>query len=276
MRLLNIGCGPHFHPSWTNIDRASTSPSVITHDIRRGLPFPDNTFDAVYHSHVIEHLRRQDAAPFLREAVRVLKPGAVMRIVTPDLETLARLYLDKLVGARDRAAGASDEYDWVMLELFDQMVRNEPGGDMAQYLRRRDLQNADFIRSRIGAEADHYWQRREGTAEGSLWRKIASRRFKDVVSILRQKIVPSLAGIIAGKDVKRALQTGFFRDSGEIHYWMYDQFSLGRSLQSAGLVDIKRCRADESCIPDFSMYDLDVVGGAVRKPDSLFMEGRKQ
>ena len=40
----------------------------------RGLPFADDTFDAVIFAHVVEHLAAPIAA--LREMVRVLKPGA--------------------------------------------------------------------------------------------------------------------------------------------------------------------------------------------------------
>ena len=54
--LLNIGCGNHFHPAWTNLDLISESLDVIPYDITTGLPFADNSIDAVYHSHVLEHL----------------------------------------------------------------------------------------------------------------------------------------------------------------------------------------------------------------------------
>jgi predicted SAM-dependent methyltransferase len=42
-----------------------------------------------------------------------------------------------------------------------------------------------------------------------------------------------------------------------------------------GFIDVRVCRADESRIPDFNIYNLDVVEGKIRKPDSLFMEGIK-
>ena len=90
MKLLNIGCGTNFHPSWTNLDVVSTSSDVTAYDIRKGLPFIDSFFDGVYHSHVIEHLTPKDALVFMRECVRILRPGGSLRIATPDLETIAR------------------------------------------------------------------------------------------------------------------------------------------------------------------------------------------
>ena len=47
LKLLNIGCGPTFHPSWINLDVEPRSSQVRRHDLRDGLPFPDGEFDLV-------------------------------------------------------------------------------------------------------------------------------------------------------------------------------------------------------------------------------------
>ena len=75
------------------------SAEVMRHDLRAALPFKNDEFDGVYHSHVLEHLPRADGERFLRECWRVLLPGGTIRVVVPDLETLARLYLKHLEGA---------------------------------------------------------------------------------------------------------------------------------------------------------------------------------
>jgi len=68
-----------------------------------------------------------------------------------------------------------------------------------------------------------------------------------------------------------------FRMSGEVHQWMYDRYSLKKILGETGFVDIQQCCADQSEIPDFNSYLLDIEpNGNVRKPDSFFMEARKQ
>jgi hypothetical protein len=53
---------------------------------------------------------------------------------------------------------------------------------------------------------------------------------------------------------------------------MYDQYSIKRLLESQGFSKVRICQAGESWIPDFSRYALDMVDGAIRKPDSLFVE----
>ncbi|MGV9269753.1 class I SAM-dependent methyltransferase [Kitasatospora sp. NPDC003701] len=54
-------------------------------DIGRPLPFADASVDWVYAEHLIEHVTMPVAVGWLREARRVLRPGGVLRITTPDL-----------------------------------------------------------------------------------------------------------------------------------------------------------------------------------------------
>ncbi len=54
-------------------------------DAARRLPLEDRSVDVLYSSHMLEHLDREEAAGFLREAMRVLRPGGVLRIAVPDL-----------------------------------------------------------------------------------------------------------------------------------------------------------------------------------------------
>src|SRR5665213_2847022 len=91
-KMLNLGCGEQHHPAWVNVDFVSQDPTVILHDLTKGIPYPDNSFEVVYHSHVLEHFTRSDARKFIQECFRVLKPNGVLRIAIPDLEQIVRNY----------------------------------------------------------------------------------------------------------------------------------------------------------------------------------------
>ncbi len=60
--------------------------------------FATDSVEAIYASHVLEHLSYQnEILQTLKEWRRVLKPGAPVMISVPDLETLCRLFLDPRV-----------------------------------------------------------------------------------------------------------------------------------------------------------------------------------
>ncbi|RLC80041.1 MAG: hypothetical protein DRJ03_22395 [Chloroflexi bacterium] len=97
MLKLNIGCGPYTFPGWHNIDK-EPGPGIILRDVRRGLPYPDNSVDLIYASHFLEHLNIIEALRFLRECHRVMKRGAVMRLAVPDFGLLLEKWVRREMG----------------------------------------------------------------------------------------------------------------------------------------------------------------------------------
>ena len=275
-RLLNVGCGLHFHPDWVNVDVVPASSGVIAADVRKGLPFADENFDAVYCSHVLEHFSQPEAASLLRHMHRVLRPGGVIRIAVPDLETLTREYLRLLDRLNREPHTNAADYDWIMLELYDQAVRERSGGEMSGFLAAPDLVNREFVLSRIGAEAERAWQAARTPVVSRLPGTIRARGLRWLMQAVRLRVAGLLIGLLGGRTAKSAYLAGVFRQSGEVHRWMYDSFSLGRALKDAGFVNARRCTAFESAIPGFSSYALDVdERKRIRKPDSLFMEAER-
>jgi predicted SAM-dependent methyltransferase len=121
-KRLHLGCGPTVIDGWLNIDGSWSAwfarhqriarllgslrlvpkrlvtnfypGSIVMHDLRKPLTFvPDGTCEAVYASHVLEHMLFPDAQQVLRESFRVLEPGGVARFVVPDLRAIVREYL---------------------------------------------------------------------------------------------------------------------------------------------------------------------------------------
>lgn len=275
-RLLNVGCGSHFHPRWTNVDYHAASSEVISCDIRRGLPFAGGSFQACYSSHVLEHLTPAEGTKLLREIYRVLAPGGIARIVVPDLELIVHDYLRALEKALQRHPGADDDYDWMMIQLLDQSVRRATGGAMSEFWRDTERQNMDFVVARAGLEAEQaIVESRMGMARKpprTLQERMFSRTPMQLAKGLQRRAAKALVRAIAGRSAAKAFDEGLLRNSGEIHHWMYDRYSLERSLRRAGFSEVQVTRATESRIPNFASFELDVVAGRVRKPDSLFVE----
>ena len=125
-RYVQYGCGLCAPPGWTNFDasprlrlerlpglaqlaeltgRCLFPGNVAYGDIRRGLPLPDGSVDAIYASHVLEHLSRNDVVLALANTYRLLRPNGVFRMIVPDLAWRAERYV------RDRAGGRSATAD---------------------------------------------------------------------------------------------------------------------------------------------------------------------
>lgn len=269
MKYLNLGCGTRYLETWENFDFVSTGKAVRAHNFLEGIPLPDDSYDVVYHSHVLEHLPRENAAAFIKECFRVLKKGGVIRVVVPDLEQVMREYLRNLDGALAGDKEAQSRYEWIVIEMMDQMVRQQSGGSMLKYWTRESLDNEAYVASRVGYEYLNF--RKRYLAEKST--RAANDAGNPSGFGLGKKLMTAVSGEPKASEY---LQLGRFRSQGEIHQWMYDQYSLGKLLREAGFGEPKKFTAFTSNIGDWKDHQwLDVEEGNVRKPESLFMEAIK-
>jgi predicted O-linked N-acetylglucosamine transferase (SPINDLY family)/predicted SAM-dependent methyltransferase len=127
MTRFHLGCGIIFLKGWLNIGhwhhleqgKLYANPNqaegtvLLNHDLRLGIPAADNSLDAAYHSHMLEHLSYKDGLAFLKEIHRVLKHGGLHRIVLPDLEAFAKAYVtdDDLLLRKYKDHVLADEAD---------------------------------------------------------------------------------------------------------------------------------------------------------------------
>jgi predicted SAM-dependent methyltransferase len=127
---LHFGCGPRVLKGWVNIDLAfepyenylqyygdafysaeirGTKSDFFAIDItKERLPLQDNSVDVIFHEDFIEHLDQRSQMIFLAETLRVLKPGCIHRVNTPDLKTSM---LNNSEFARGGAGVYVDEWD---------------------------------------------------------------------------------------------------------------------------------------------------------------------
>jgi predicted SAM-dependent methyltransferase len=116
---LHIG-GQEAHPDWKILDIEERPEVDIVGDAADLSQFADESVDAIYASHVLEHFYyglHNELVKTLTEWHRVLKPGGKLYISVPDLKTLCWLFLNPNMTPMDK--------HHIMRMMF--------GGNMNQY-----------------------------------------------------------------------------------------------------------------------------------------------
>ena len=185
MIILNLGCGTQTSPApevinidWSialrirrNRSLRAIAPIVMrggrlmrfkklpdnikVWDLSRGIPFDSDTIDAVYHSHMLEHLDRDVARQFLLECKRVLKPGGIVRIVVLDFEILCQKYLSHIADCEYHPDEAKNHEQYIA-SIIEQSVRKEAWGTSQQRPLRRFIENLVLGDDRKRGET-HQW-----------------------------------------------------------------------------------------------------------------------
>jgi len=248
--MLNLGCGNRIHKEWNNLDflKSEKQTGVISYNILKGIPFPANTFEGVYHSNFLEHLDREEGERFIMECYRVLKNGGTLRMVVPDLELLAKEYLKALKLNNNK----KQEYEFAKINLIDQMTRTKIGGYLGDFL--RDPKNRDFLIKKMGrSNVDYYTLQKN-------------------VSTNKRKLLFMIKMILEKIEIKENTP----KNTGELHKWMYDRYSLTLLLKKCGFKNCKVVEYNKSRIKNWNNYFLDMnLDGSKYKIDGLFMEAVK-
>jgi hypothetical protein len=120
---VHYGCGFAAPKEWLNFDASLTlrwerapiigraytknsrrfPPNVRWGNIVSGLPLGDASCRGVYASHVLEHFALDDLHRALQNTKRIMEPGALFRLVVPDLEWAAREYIGRLQAGEPEA-----------------------------------------------------------------------------------------------------------------------------------------------------------------------------
>ena len=125
-RYVQFGCGMCAPETWQNFDAGpafwlqSRLPfvtpllvkrgfppypkNILYGDVIKGLPVAPQSADAVYCSHVLEHMTLDEFRLAIRNVFSYLRPGGTFRMVLPDLEQLIDVY------KKDPTPGASSRF----------------------------------------------------------------------------------------------------------------------------------------------------------------------
>lgn len=266
MKYINIACGERYSNKWVNIDFHAHSSHVKKVNILSGLPFDDASFEVVYCSHFLEHLSIDQATTLIREVKRILKKNGIFRVIVPDLENICREYL-KILDDIKEGKKIEKRYKWIVIELIDQFVRVESGGQMGKFFNKviesDDTDLADYIRQRTGDQLTNKKLPKK--------RVITFDKVKNKVIYFYLKCIQFL--------VPKSLRDLVFVNTsiGERHQWMYDEYSMVKLLESEGFNDICIEQYNTSKIDNFNSYMLDINpdGTPYKGVSSLYVEAIK-
>jgi len=80
--VLDLGCGKKKHPNSVGMDFNKDTDADVVHDLNKyPYPFPKNSFDVIYCSHILEHL--DNLVKTMEEMHRIARPNARIIIRVP-------------------------------------------------------------------------------------------------------------------------------------------------------------------------------------------------
>jgi len=277
MKCLNLACGPIYltEAHWLNIDFTAVGRDVKGHDLLSPLPFQDDEYDLVYCSHFLEHIPRRYIHSFLSECKRVLKPGGIIRLVLPDCEEMFATYLDL------RSKGLHHEADFVMIEIIDQCVRDQGGGELGAFYSMVSSMASgqkaywhDFMAHRNGETLEVNLPEPQSLASID-----ASCNSLPVLSAFLGSIQLRVR-YIAHRFGLKLLLPAFkrhnvsFASIGEKHCWLWDFHQVKAALELSGFSAVCRQSHLSSQYAMFPFFPLDATAnGLPRKgKESMYVE----
>lgn len=144
---LELGAWTTERSGWISTDVHWRSRYYL--DATRIWPIARGSVAYIYADNVIEHLTISQNRFLFREAYRVLCPGGRIRLVTPDVETLATIYLQRSNDAKEltkelRAQGYSIQHDVDLLRFAFQDDGHDQGYLWDREALVRELRDAGF------------------------------------------------------------------------------------------------------------------------------------
>jgi len=263
--FLNLACGKSYinSPEWTNMDYSGDA-NILHVNLLKPIPLEDESVDFIYCSHFIEHLTKKQLREFMKECFRVLKKGGILRLVTPDFDEIIKAYISNYENKN------INQSNFIKLELLDQLVRKNPGGELYTFYQNSSKTVSDeFVYSRTGELINN----NENQNKSKLSLKKIYKKILRSFSLLYIKIICYL--------LPQAFRNSnvSFADVGELHHWVWSDYELIDFLISCGFKNCHSTSFDQSSSNHFKnnyLNQLDVLNNFPRKGnESMYIEGFK-
>lgn len=88
------GRNPWRPGEFLNVDIVDLPKVDLVFDIRKRFPIDDGVIAEIFSAATLEHFREYDNLHILHEFFRVLQPGGILHVLTPDLEAIAKGILE--------------------------------------------------------------------------------------------------------------------------------------------------------------------------------------
>lgn len=88
---VNVGAGMDIRDDYINLDHRALEGIDVVADVL-DMPFREGTLQEVFTSHVVEHFVQKDLEKILQYWFALLKKGGSLRIITPNIEDMAKKY----------------------------------------------------------------------------------------------------------------------------------------------------------------------------------------
>ena len=94
VRKLEIGPGSDRIEGFETLNIVANGSEDYVSDASRYMPFPADTFDVIYASHILEHIPWFQTERALAEWIKILKPGGWLEIWVPDGLKIATAFVE--------------------------------------------------------------------------------------------------------------------------------------------------------------------------------------
>ena len=137
---------------------------------------------------------------------------------------------------------------------------------MVRFLNNCETETKQFIIKRLGYSGTNFFKNKNNKKDSHIKLGSLMRKFSKIPRKIKEKIIYLTAN--------KSSRIGNFRNSGEVHRYLHDFYSLSRLLKNAGFVNIKKLDAHNSSIPSWSKYQLDNINNVIDAPLSLYIEAQ--